>query len=47
VEGLTRFFQFAFEMRAIPEIRPLNFLPMISIDDLSIESGFPIVNRKS
>jgi chorismate dehydratase len=37
VEGLTRFFQFAFEMSAIPEIRPLDFLPSgvreLTIDD--------------
>ena len=47
VDGLTRFFHLAFELSAIPELRPLDFLPMMTIDDLSIESGFPIVNRQS
>ena len=27
VDGLTRFYQLAFEMAAIPELRPLDFLP--------------------
>jgi chorismate dehydratase len=41
VDGLTRFFQLAFEMNAIPELRPLDFLPSVPIDDLRLTIDKP------
>jgi chorismate dehydratase len=36
VDGLTKFFQLAFDMGAIPKLRPLDFLPM-GIKELTID----------